>query len=758
MSKSTLILTVTTAWLFFFFAFPAFAQYVDTSWVRTYNGPGNGNDYANAVALDSSGNVYVTGNRGTIKYDADGNLSWIGAWGGSHIAIDNSYNIYVNGGSSNCLTVKYYPNGDTAWVRTYAGGPPHGIATDDSGNVYAAGGFQAGFGTIKYYPNGDTGWVRIFGQTGSSWAGALVVDDYGNIYVTGTLYKYYNYNNYYFCTTIKYYSNGDTAWVRTYRYSGNSNDQGYAIGLDHNGNVYVTGQSSGYNNFTIKYDPNGNQLWVERFSGAINCVCPLAQAVDSSGNVYVTAPSGSYDNYDYATIKYYPNGDSAWLRRYHGPVNGNNMAEAIAADGIGNAYVSGYSPGSGTGIDIATIKYYPDGDTAWVIRYNGPGNSSDGASAIAVDGSGNVYVTGWSVVSGTNYDYATFKYWQNHSPVIVVPDSSVFLCAPDTVRYTVLVTDQETWDTLTLSGPGISTPITGPPPLTANVKIYVSSAGTYDYIYLATDKYGGSNLDTATWTITFNSTPTVVAVDSSLFFCDPDTIRFTVTASDPDVADTITLFGPGMSVPLQGVSPLSADVAISIDSTGNYSFIYTASDLCLASGEDTASWTVTVNSQPAPFPLLLPIHDDSIRMPATLWWETSLDTCPNQDIRYDLHLSQSAGFESTIVYSGISDTFRVIDSLQIYDWYWKVKAHDKWGAERWSNQTWSFYVYLCGDCHVDGVVNSADVSYLINYLFVSGPAPIPWKAGDVNGDSAVNSADVAYIINYLFVGGPPPCG
>jgi hypothetical protein len=62
----------------------------------------------------------------------------------------------------------------------------------------------------------------------------------------------------------------------------------------------------------------------------------------------------------------------------------------------------------------------------------------------------------------------------------------------------------------------------------------------------------------------------------------------------------------------------------------------------------------------------------------------------------------------------------------------------------------------CGDCNKDGMINSADVTYLINYLFVNGPAPQPLEAGDANCDGTINSADVSYLINYLFVGGPPP--
>jgi hypothetical protein len=66
--------------------------------------------------------------------------------------------------------------------------------------------------------------------------------------------------------------------------------------------------------------------------------------------------------------------------------------------------------------------------------------------------------------------------------------------------------------------------------------------------------------------------------------------------------------------------------------------------------------------------------------------------------------------------------------------------------------------FLRGDANHDGVINSADASYLINYLFIGGPLPVPYSAGDANSDNVVNSADVVFLINYLFVGGPQPKG
>jgi ankyrin repeat protein len=65
--------------------------------------------------------------------------------------------------------------------------------------------------------------------------------------------------------------------------------------------------------------------------------------------------------------------------------------------------------------------------------------------------------------------------------------------------------------------------------------------------------------------------------------------------------------------------------------------------------------------------------------------------------------------------------------------------------------------FVRGDANSDGVINASDVVYLINYLFISGPAPVPLQAGDCNCDGNVNASDVVYLINYLFISGPPPC-
>jgi len=103
-------------------------------------------------------------------------------------------------------------------------------------------------------------------------------------------------------------------------------------------------------------------------------------------------------------------GDEIWVKRYNGPAKGDDFARAVAVDASGNVYVTGESPGSGTFRDFATIKYSSSGNQVWVKRYNGPGNGDDGAEAIAVDSGGHVCVSGYCKGPGTGYDYAVVKY------------------------------------------------------------------------------------------------------------------------------------------------------------------------------------------------------------------------------------------------------------------------------------------------------------------------------------------------------------
>jgi uncharacterized delta-60 repeat protein len=451
--------------LLLLFVVPVFAESVDTAWVRRYNGPGNDWDYGCDIVVDDSGNVYVTGlsvvdtipwtsDYTTIKYLPNGDTAWLKRYNGPGnnydqpyaMTIDNSGNIYVTGSSKgigsdyDIATIKYLPNGDTVWVRRYNGPGnstdyPASIFVDDSGNVYVGGtsqgnGTDCDYATIKYYSNGDTAWVRRYnGPPGNKEdrIHALTVDEDGNVYVTGRSEQNssFPYNLDY--TTIKYYSNGDTAWLRKYDGPSQSSDLSNGVAVDGSGNVYVTGISydtvTSNDWVTIKYSPDGDSIWVRRFDGTENTYDQaFVITIDDSGYVYVSGSSSQNTTYprndDFATIKYNPDGDTIWVRRYNGPGDSDDEVRDIVIDSSGNICITGRSEGSGTGKDYATIKYYPNGDTAWVMRYDGPGHAGDFVYAIAVDGSDNVYVTGESESGGvTQEDYATIKYFPKSTDV-----------------------------------------------------------------------------------------------------------------------------------------------------------------------------------------------------------------------------------------------------------------------------------------------------------------------------------------------------
>ena len=454
-----------------FWALPALAQHVDTAWVRRYNGPGNKDDRARAIDIDDLGNVYVAGySRGsgtwddyaTIKYYPNGDTAWVRRYNGPGtgwdfayaLAIDDSANVYVTGGSGGSgtskdyATIKYDTLGNELWVGRY-NGPGNStdealaVVVESSGDVYVTGwsigsGTSPDYATIRYYAHGDTAWVRRYNGPGnaSDYARAIALDGCGYVYVTGESYGGSGtWEDY---TTIKYGSSGDTAWVRRYNGLGNRDDRAYAMAVDSSGCVFVTGSSHGSGTHsdyaTVKYYPNGDTAWVRRYNGPASGEDEAyGIALDEYNNVYITGRShgsGTWD--DYATIKYHPDGDTAWVRRYKGPGAVTDEARAIAVDGSGNVYVTGMSCG-----DCVTIKYYPNGDTGWVRRYNGPESSGDVARAIAVDDSNNVYLTGGSRGSGTGSDYATIKYFQyNNAPEefsLLFPPNKTF--TPRAVRF-----------------------------------------------------------------------------------------------------------------------------------------------------------------------------------------------------------------------------------------------------------------------------------------------------------------------------------
>jgi uncharacterized delta-60 repeat protein len=395
-------------------------------WVVRYNGPGNYNDTPRAIALDALGNVYVTGysygdgtssDYATIKYNSDGIQQWVKRYNGSGngndlvfaMAVDSAGNVYVTGESYDdqsrldYKTIKYDENGRQLWVATYNGtgnynDSTRAIALDAFGNVYVTGYSYSGSGTredyttIKYNSSGRQLWVAKYagpsGPPHSAYdvANAIVVDALGYVYVTGysdgedTSYDY---------ATLKYDSDGNELWETRYNGIGNKYDYAHAIALDSSGSVYVTGYSDNNRTCqdytTVKYDSDGSQLWVATYNGPANNndrACSIL--VDPSDNVYVTGYSHDWGtSVDYATIMYDLAGNELWVATYDGPANTGNVAADLSDGGI---------------------------------SMNGPDNDCDFAYAMAMDKAGNIYVTGGSFGIESRYDFATIKYSIEDTP------------------------------------------------------------------------------------------------------------------------------------------------------------------------------------------------------------------------------------------------------------------------------------------------------------------------------------------------------
>ena len=438
------------------------AQVVQTAWTDRYDGPGNNEDFVYAMVLDDQGNIYVTGSStgpetsfdyATVKYSPEGERQWVSRYNlpgngalwdiPKAMAIDKMGYVYVTGmcgdpqidGKYVAVTIKYDHDGDTVWTHRY-GGPENGIdwlsteaiAVDDKFNVFITGTADIGFApglqdnvvfTVKYNPYGDTLWTRKYRQPDSysDCAYALVIDSFDNPVIAGTAQSpvYPNHDD---ILIIKYGAGGDTLWIQTYDGPDGRQEIPSAMLIDAANNIYITGISKNAQNhfdyLTMKYDAGGTRQWVSRYDGPGEWHDEAQDiAVDMNGYCYVTGFSRGIGTWnDIATIKYNPEGDTVWVRRFNGLNDSQDGGEAIAVDQQGNVYVTGVESVPVTWGDFVTIKYDADGNEQWIERLAGPGGY-DLPVAIAVDQAGSVVVTGINFGDDSAEDFLTVKYTQS---------------------------------------------------------------------------------------------------------------------------------------------------------------------------------------------------------------------------------------------------------------------------------------------------------------------------------------------------------
>jgi len=429
---------------------------VREGWARTWGGPGN--DFGSSLAADNSGSVYVTGSfSGTVdfdpdggdthtcnggfdiflsKFDSSGNFKWAHTWGGAGsdegfgVAVDGSGNVYVTGrfagavdfdpgggdphtsnGARDAFLSEFDSSGNFKWARTW-GGPGWdegcGVATDGSDAVYITGYF---YGTADFEPgggdphtsngqddvflskfdsSGNFKWARTWGEFEFDLGFAVAADDSGNVYITGTFCQTVDFdpsggdphtsNGSYDVFLGKFDSSGNFIWARTW--GGWGSDKGYGIAVDGSGNVYVTGSFEGkidfdpddvnedprtsegsLDVFLSKFDSWGNFEWARTWGGP-EPDCGHGVATDDSGSVFVTGvfegtvdfdPGGGDPHtsggpyYDAFLSKSDSSGAFEWARTWGGWAGDEGVG--VATDVFGNAYT--------TGCFVETVDFAP---------------------------------------------------------------------------------------------------------------------------------------------------------------------------------------------------------------------------------------------------------------------------------------------------------------------------------------------------------------------------------------------------------------
>ncbi len=407
---------------------PAFAQ-----WQWSSQGGSTAGDLGHDVAVDASGNVFITGYfSGTVSFGS--------------ISLNSA-------GGNDIFVAKYSSTGSPVWAnRAGSTGSPElgrSVSLDGSGNVYVTGYFQsnASFGTtsmtsagaedifVAKYNNGGTfQWAMKAGGTATDRGWGLVTDNSGNSYVTGSFQAVATVGSAPTLTSagaddillFKVTSAGAVAWKQ--RAGGTGSDVGKNIEKDAAAaNLFITGNynstaafgatsltSLGMDDiYLAKYDAAGAFIWA-RSAGGTSWDFGLDVGVDGSGNSYITgyyqsnpATFGTYNlsnasGADIFTAKYDPSGNVLWAVQGGGA--SSDIGNAIAVDNAGNSFVAGYFGisavfgattlnASGGSYDILLITYDPAGNIICIDQAGG--GSTDIANGITIDASSRSFVTGY---------------------------------------------------------------------------------------------------------------------------------------------------------------------------------------------------------------------------------------------------------------------------------------------------------------------------------------------------------------------------
>ncbi|MCC7158644.1 MAG: SBBP repeat-containing protein, partial [Ignavibacteria bacterium] len=344
------------------------------------------------------------------------------------IAVDNSGNVYVTGSSAdtvqhyrNITTIKYNSGGSVQWIASYNGPGSFDdlgakVLVDNLGNVYA-GGTSYGIGTltdyvvIKYSSSGTRLWTARYNGIANSYDELVDMKQSpnGDIIVTGKSFGTATGEDY---ATIRInQSTGAQVWESRYNNpeTGGNPDQVSALAVDINGDVIVTGQSystgGGWDFFTQKYSGvNGSQMWNHRYNGtADSWDVPVSICTDRFGNVFVagmTYLAGEQDSRN-IVIKYNSAGGIQW-QKTHASAGNSIYPKAMTVDTAGNVYETISSNGASYMINLKLNG--SSGNLLWQDNYNAGGYNDP--VAIKVLNNGSIYVSAQTGSRTTTIKYS----------------------------------------------------------------------------------------------------------------------------------------------------------------------------------------------------------------------------------------------------------------------------------------------------------------------------------------------------------------
>ncbi len=386
-------------------------------------------------------------------FDNSGNSYSIGSFSGNSISFDA--NNLPNNGLEDIYLVKYDPAGNVLWAQSYGTMDTevgYSICCDQNGNIYITGYFDGStitFGNftlngagnddiflVKLDANGTVLWASSYGGNGDDYGNNLTTDINENVYLVG------NFNspsitigsdNLVAVGTAKAFvakfdSNGNPSWAAGSR--GPSYDAGKCVTTDNNGNTYMAGEyydytvwfdtdslmNSGQDDiFVVKYDMNGNEVWVKTFGSFDPEKVTGLVAIDNgdiflSGHFYspyilfdnITLNNADFPAWDMFITKLDVNSNVVWAKSAIGNTDNDEITGMVKATN-GNLIVSGWYQSS---ISLGSTTLTSTGmsdifiaelDTAGIFQWalSAGGTEQDYSYSVSVDQNGDLLIGGF---------------------------------------------------------------------------------------------------------------------------------------------------------------------------------------------------------------------------------------------------------------------------------------------------------------------------------------------------------------------------